>query len=554
MTDQGSAPAVVLVGIDGISFDLLARYITEGELPALESLANRGSFIPLASTQPPISPAAWTTITTGVNPGQHGVFDFVQHDPRTLKGKLVSSETVRVRRFYDYTAEHGLTACVANVPVTYPAGPLNGCLVTGLLTPADAPAFTYPAELGAKIVEEVGALDFGGEHAFRPERRNDCLEALLGSVNQRGQLALYLLRHCKTDLFFYVFMESDHAAHKLWGPFGGEDPPEGLPDGPYTDGILKVLRAIDHWVGRIREEVGQSATVFVLSDHGCGPLKGVLNVNRWLLEQGYLEPERQLARSPFRALARLDLVTKACKVLSALGLGRLAGRLPLAFRKKALASFQSLATDIAWRRTKAYATGYHGGIYINLEGREPFGIVRPDQYEGLCQEIATKLRELADASGQPLISRIAFGRSVYSGPFACELPDIVFGYQDGSIIMSQKLDLQNVSLGGPRPRVITGTHRSTGFLMANGPHTAVTHVPAREATAVDVAPTVRYSLGCPVPRDMEGRPLLELFEQDHVAHSPPVFVFDALAAKGAGARGQSEGQDVIERLQDLGYM
>lgn len=554
MTDQGNAPAVVLVGIDGISFDLLERYITEGELPALKSLANRGSFVPVASTQPPISPAAWTTITTGVNPGQHGVFDFVQHDLCTLRGKLVSSETVRVRRFYDYAGTHGLTACVANVPVTYPPEPLNGCLVTGILTPADAAAFTHPADLGAKILEAVGALDFGGEHAFRPERRSDYLDALLSNVNQRGQLAMYLLRQCKTDLFFYVFMESDHAVHKLWGPFGGEDPPEGLPDGPYTGGILKVLQAIDHWVGRIREEVGQSATIFVLSDHGCGPLKGVLNVNRWLLEQGYLVPKRQLARSPLRALARLDLVTKGYKVLSALGLGRLAYCFPLAFRKKALASFQSLATDIAWSRTKAYAAGYYGEIYINLEGRERFGSVRPDQYEGLRQEIATKLRGLADASGQPLISRIASGRSVYSGPLACELPDIVFSIQDNAMIMSQKLDLQNVSLVGQSPGGTTGTHRSTGFLLANGPHIALNHDPVCEATVLDVAPTVLYSLGCPIPRYMEGRPLVELFGQDHVAHSPPVFDLEASAGKGAGAGGESERQGLIGRLKELGYM
>ena len=74
---------LIVLGIDGMDPELLQQFMDEGILPKLSRLAAQGSFIPLDTSIPPQSPVAWSNFVTGMNPGGHGIFDFMHRDPAT---------------------------------------------------------------------------------------------------------------------------------------------------------------------------------------------------------------------------------------------------------------------------------------------------------------------------------------------------------------------------------------------------------------------------------------------------------------------------------------
>ncbi len=150
---------VVVLGLDGLDHKLTERLLGEGKLPHLAALREQGDFKSLASTLPPISPVAWSTFQTGVNPGKHNIFDFLTPDERTYQPKLSSAEIRSTRRtlgwgplrwpgrkavvrmlrksrpFWSILSDYGVFSCILRVPVTFPAEPLRGVLLSAMCVP-----------------------------------------------------------------------------------------------------------------------------------------------------------------------------------------------------------------------------------------------------------------------------------------------------------------------------------------------------------------------------------------------------------------------------------
>ncbi len=150
---------VVVLGLDGLDYGLTRQFLDEGKLPHLAKLRDAGCFLPLGSTLPPISPVAWSTFQTGVNPGKHNIFDFLTPDERTYKPKLSSVEVrpprravrlgkyrfplgkadVRLlrksRQFWSVLSEYGVFNSVIRVPITFPAEKLRGVQLSAMCVP-----------------------------------------------------------------------------------------------------------------------------------------------------------------------------------------------------------------------------------------------------------------------------------------------------------------------------------------------------------------------------------------------------------------------------------
>ncbi len=552
---MASAGRTIVIGVDGVAFELMDHYVRAGELPCLASLARRGAFVRLRSVRPPKSPPAWTTITTGLNPGKHGILDFLQHNPTDLSRRLISSRDCRVRRFYHYAGDHGRRCCVANIPITYPPEPVPGVLVTGMLTPEGAEEFTHPASLSAELLDLFPRLSFGARLAFSVDRKHEYLDHLLRTTEQHGRLALHLFRNVESDLFFFVFMQSDHASHKLWGPFDADARSHGTADGPFYEGVPRVLKNIDEQMEALLAETDEQDTVLVLSDHGGGPLKGLVNVNRWLVREGFLAPRGGLRSSLKRTMARLDVVARAYRLVARMGLGKLAGAFSSRFRLAALNSFQSLEGGIDWERTRAYVATSFPGIFINREGREPCGTVAPGaEYDAVCRDLTERLHRLKDEQGRPVVDEVCMARDLFEGPCTEEFPDIIFSMAGYSLDVSKKIGLDPGDLFEDEPKGITGTHTLDGFLAAAGPGVRV-GADAEGANVGDIAPTVLYAMGCPIPTYMDGRPLLDLFDEEYVRRNPVQRDADAHPGGEQGERRTQDGSgEVIDRLRDLGYV
>jgi len=150
---------VVIVGLDGFDPQLCERFIAEGRLPNLAKLRAGGSFVRLQTTFPAISPVAWSSFSTGVNPGRHNIYDFLSRDPRTYQPKLSSADIRQTTRrisvgryaisvgkprcallrksqpFWKVLGEHGIFSTVLRVPITFPPEKFHGLLLSGMCVP-----------------------------------------------------------------------------------------------------------------------------------------------------------------------------------------------------------------------------------------------------------------------------------------------------------------------------------------------------------------------------------------------------------------------------------
>ena len=214
---------LLIIGIDGATYDVLDPMIARGVLPNLAALMKRGFRAGLRSTIPPNSAAAWATFITGKNPGRHGVLRFQATRPTQDIGiefrpgayTFLNSDSIAGRRLWDVLGAAGKRVAVMNVPMTYPPRPLNGIMITGLLTPPGAKDFTWPPELahslvGYQIEQPLATM------GYSPAADRELIRSSLEILAQQGQTALRLLQSEPWDFFFVCFTGTDRIQHRLW--------------------------------------------------------------------------------------------------------------------------------------------------------------------------------------------------------------------------------------------------------------------------------------------------------------------------------------------------
>ncbi|MBS3785128.1 MAG: alkaline phosphatase family protein, partial [Anaerolineae bacterium] len=412
---------VLIVGLDGATFDLLGPWLREGSLPNLAAIANNGAVGQLESTIPPNSAPAWTSFMTGMNPGKHGVYGFTRVEPDESYAIKVNSGAVRrAQSAWQILTERGLRCIQINMPMTYPPEPINGLVVTGIDTPGLESVFTYPPELRHEIlrllpdylldVRSWGVTAVG-------ERRAHVLDDILRMVDSRRQLSLHLMSTQAWNVFAVIFTATDRAQHFFWRFLDPTHPLYDPVEAPqYHDAILRVYQEVDSALGEILEGCDEDTTVIVMSDHGFGPQRKLFRINQWLLRNGFLE----LAHMHSSDLG--DRLSRAAqkewyRVLD--GLQRLVRtKLPDTTKDQLKRLFPHLREQVAsqilfsgvdWSKTQAYHTAeFPGSIRVNLKGREVNGIVEPgSEYQRVCEEIGSALEELVDPdTGERIVERV----------------------------------------------------------------------------------------------------------------------------------------------------
>src|SRR5437868_15016475 len=140
----------VIFGVDGLTFRVLHPLLERGELPNFQKLSQEGCESVLESKYPPLTPPAWTSLSTGLKPARHGVFDFWTYDEQQEAGKPRKASVLTRRRggkaIWNILSEYDKQVLVVNVPATYPPEPVNGIMISGYMTPGTAVDFTYPSD------------------------------------------------------------------------------------------------------------------------------------------------------------------------------------------------------------------------------------------------------------------------------------------------------------------------------------------------------------------------------------------------------------------------
>jgi predicted AlkP superfamily phosphohydrolase/phosphomutase len=548
-----SHPRVVIIGLDAFTFDLLDPWFKEGYLPNLARIAKNGARGTLTSGFLPLSPPAWTTITTGKNPGGHGIFGFATLEPGTYRVNTVDARNIQVPRLWDFINREGLTCGLFNVPVTYPVQPLNGYSVGGFLTPDTHRTFTHPKELA----EEVFAIDRNYRIMYSQihcaESPQPYLDELAALIEMRLKVLEHLIRTRPTDFGMFVFMEADWLQHKMWQALQ-----QSGDDRRFYDSSRRIFRLLDDAVGRIMELCGPECNYVLVSDHGAGYHDRVLHINKWLLDNHFLYLKSSGRQWFKRLMERARIRQKIYWVAARLQvyLGFILRPLLRSQMAAGAAGLLDASYEIDWSRTRAYSCDAIGQVHVNLKGREPNGLVSDGpEYDALLADLETKLRQLQDPrTGRAIVTDIKRTRDIYPGPFAKNGPDLL-------VILDEFRCTSAVSFGFNSDGYFDGvefndygSHRPNGIIMAIGPDIAP-GTQIQGAAIADVTPTVLRLLDLPIPADLHGRPLDTMLTAEFL-RSHPLKKGDS--AGGAAAVGPADeaasSEDLKEKLRALGYL
>jgi predicted AlkP superfamily phosphohydrolase/phosphomutase len=543
---------VIVLGLDGATFDVLLPRVQQGQMPNLARMLRNGVWGGLQSTTPPFSAQAWVSLATGMNQARHGVVDFWEPSPDHGRRNFVSARQISAETLWQMVSRQGLRVGVVNVPVTYPPQRVNGYLVSGLLTPQGKDDYVHPLALKGEIESLVP--DYSPD-PFDPlgSGRRQILE-VQGWMEKHERISSYLMDRHPTDLVFNVVQALDHLQHLFW-----EDIVRGADESRFASLIDRCYRQVDDIIGHRSKMVRDQTNLFLVSDHGFGPVHKWFHVNRFLHERGFLTLGEVQGGGMGSAVARLGLTPQALRSLvrrlDVLGLRRWLGRMARVTLGRQLD--RTLAPPIDWSRTQAVSgSPATEGVFINLKGREPQGVVEPgDSYEALRERLIAELLALRDPeTGEPVVQAVYRREQLYEGPFLDLLPDLVFDLGDGPYLASDA-PLAAQVLEPLARDYLQGRHRSVGIFVAAGPDIREGEK-SEGARIIDVAPTVLYALGLPIPENIDGRPLVEIFRQDYQA-AHPVRYTSPEPVGGAAPESVYDQEDTAEmerRLRGLGYL
>lgn len=540
-----TASRVVVIGWDGADWEVLRPLIRQGALPNLARLMEQGASGPLMSTVPPVTTAAWTSIVSGVLPARHGLVNWQLPLNGELDRPWMNSRMCGVPRLWDWLSQAGRTCCVVGLPLSYPASPLKGAMLTGMMTPGLKGAFIHPPEWAEEFRDRFPDYIFDVDIQFTTrqvhtlEGMRSYVAALRRALTHRQTATRYLLDKQAYDCVFVVFETPDRVQHLLF-PYAQAEPTTETPI-DWDAGrqlVVELYTALDQALGDLLNSVDLAeTTVLLVSDHGFQPLRRQFYLNNWLVDQGFMA---YLARR----VGLRELLSSAARPFRRWIPGGWIGR-----ARRQFAWYR----HCDWQRTVAYAgMSTEDGIWINLKGREPFGTVDPDEYDRVRTAVADALLQARDPlDGRPIVAHVWRREELYDGPFAERAPDLVYQLADGYRTAAERgrgAIVEDVTRSGE------GIHRVEGVFLAAGAGVDPQGTLAEPARVVDVMPTVLALLGVPVPENLDGRVLAPIFPGIGIRYQGGAGQDEQGMGVGDDAYDERDREVIQERLRSLGYL
>jgi predicted AlkP superfamily phosphohydrolase/phosphomutase len=529
---------VVLIGLDGATFSVLDPLMREGVMPFLRDWSAGGVRGVLRSTSHPLTPPAWTTLMTGRNPGNHGVFDFVRVDMRSAQPSysLGTSADVRVETLWSMASRHGCRVASLNFPSMFPAPRINGFVVPGFVPWRYLPRAVHPRELYARLARlpefdaKELALDWDIERkalqGLAQSEFEDWIRFHIAREAQWFAITRMLMIEDPCELTAILFDGVDKLQHLCYHLLVPDLASRHTAEWEQRVRVLCLayFRELDRFLRTIVEAAGPAARVFMASDHGfCAAGESIFYANVWLERQGYLGWKEG---TPLDREGRLTLDGHA-------------GPDDL----------------IDWSRTVVFAmTASSNAVWIRRKGTAAAPGVADADYARLRQRLIDDLMALANpTTGERVVERVMTREEAFAGAAVDEAPDLTLVLRDHSFLSVLRTD----DVLKTR-RLPYGTHHPDGIFMAAGPSirrgAAIASHPI-----VAITPTLLHSLGLPLARDLDGGPIVDAFDPSWLATHPlryedggatPRSALQAPAAS-LGAEGDEE---VLRRLKALGYL
>ena len=546
----------MLLGLDGATFDLLLPWIKQGKLPHMEKLLKDGVNAELESTIPCTTPVAWSTVFTGKNPGKHGIFDFRESFHRNPGRPLISLNSIRATRLWKMLNATGKKAILLNVPLTFPPEPLDGIMVSGMMTPSEKSKFTYPSEIKGELLARFPDYTVDIDiPKYDTQFLKDGLE-FLGDVEKsfkaRKDAFFYFLNEKPWDFLFAVFILSDRIQHLFWKYIDPKDNEFRQTEHGQQlhNRILALYQMQDEMIGEIASTLQEYDSLFIISDHGFGGTEAYINVNTLLEKWGYLKLKpKAFGKRVFFKIWEIGESNFAKKLIPDSIQRQVRSRI-----RKTRSSFKSdLEELIDYDNTKAiFASIPCQGIYINATLSD--GTSMPaEEYGRLRDELKHKLLELIDdKTGEKIMDAVYYREELYSGPYVKWAPDIVFIARNYAYLGRQHIGAPS-SISDYRA-FPNGFHRPQGIFIACG-NGIKTNVRLERFHLQDIAPTILYSLGNPIPSDMDGRVLEDIYTSEYLSDHPILSTDESDShSESEIVYSQNEAEEIQRRLRSLGYI
>lgn len=545
--------SVIAIGLDAADPVLLEKWMSQGYLKNLNRLRNMGAYGRLTNIKYYKAETPWTTFLTGCLPQKTGYWGPIKFYQGTYEAKQVDAYDFSEYPPF-YALENDYRVAVFDMPQSQLKPEVNGLqvLAWGAHSP-QTPSHSQPASLLQELIDKHG------EHPALHKDHGDwwdkaylsrLKESLITGIDRRVAICQDMLAQEPWDLFLTIFSETHSAGHDFWF-LSQSDHPLYSGDHENGDPMLEVFEKVDLAVGEILDKAPEDAYIVVFAAHGSDnnttdatsmlllpellyrysfPGQSLLPVGKpgspvpkqitspqrlnWQEEvwRQIYHPNpikrwlRKWASDEFNA--NLDKILRKLNVKSS--------RLSCLSRPKGELIWQPVMWyQEMWSQMKAFAlpSFSEGYIRINLQGREPQGIVKPSEYEAVCEELTAKLYELINPrTGEKVVKKVVRTRQSYDDRDP-KLPDadLVVIWQEQPTDVIDSPDLGRI---GPIPYRRTGSHRARGFVTVKGPLVeASSSLP--EGHGVDLAPTLLELMGASIPEYMDGKPLLKIMSEIH---------------------------------------
>lgn len=450
--------SVLIIGWDGATYDVINPILKKGNMPVFQKMLDCGASGIVRSVNPPCTASAWSTFSCGMNPGSHRIFGWKKKHELDWASREPVRDEPDSKQFHgltlwSYLSRLGKRVCVLNFPASYPAEPVNGVIVGGLLAPSSDCDFIYPYSEREIIMQKIPGysptIDFTLARKCEFDKYYSYIKSLF---QQKVQLIKYYWKKEQWDLFSFVLMESDCFQHVFWQFMDESHPGYNIDAAKKLKGAIEEhFIQLDRLIGEIINFEDKDMTALILSDHGFGPTHYRIHMN-YLLEQ-------------------MDMLKVS-------------------------------GNKIKWNETKAYAGHtYEHCIYINLKGRDYCGVIEPGQeYEDTIHKISERLRSIRNPkNNEPVVSEIYYQTDIYSGPYAFLGPDLVYETSGGVYLHSDSIHTNDLIEDSTWQ---SGYHRRDGIFvfMGNKIKSGRGHI----AELADFFPTICSILDVELPLYLEG--------------------------------------------------
>lgn len=463
-------PRVAIIGLDCAAPELVFdRYADV--LPNLAALRRRGVYGTLESVTPAITVPAWSCMMSGKDPGTLGIYGFRnRQDFSYNRLGVANSDAVREPRLWDMLSRYGKRSVVLGVPGTYPPSPINGEMISCFLTPGTHADYTYPASLRREIESWVGTYPFDVKN-FRTNDKAWLLEQLHAMTRTHFEVARRMVARNDFDLFAMVEIGVDRMHHGFWH-FMDSQHRDYTPGSPFEHAIRDYYVMVDQEIGTLLSQFDPQTHVLVVSDHGAKRMDGGICLNEWLIREGYLvlaEPP-DTSNGPVR--------------------------------------FESLKVD--WSKTRVWGEGgYYGRLFLNVRGREPEGIVAPDDCPALLSELGAKLEALGDEHGNPIGTRCFLPRDLYREVNGIP-PDMLIYFGDLAWRSIGTVGWNRIHIHENDTGPDDANHAQHGIFIYHHPKHDLGGRELLGLHLMQIAPTVLNLLGIAIPADIQRPPIAGL--------------------------------------------